>query len=506
MIDLLLTGAEIVFQPGTFLLIVMGTIIGVIFGSLPGVSASMAVVLGMTFTYNMDPLISIAFLVAVYCAAITGGSITAILFKIPGTPASAVTTFDGYPMVQQGLPTKALSISLVSSAFGGIVAAISMFLISPQLSKVALSFGPSELFAVAFLGLSVLTALNQNSVIKTLISALIGLFLATVGMDPISGDARFTWGNSTLLSGIEMIPVMIGMFALTQVLKETKKSSKIDPDEVVDIKNSEKFDKDGIVTFKEYWSMKYTAIRSSIIGTLVGILPGAGATIASFLSYTAELKFSKDSSKYGKGEPKGIVASDTANNAATGGSMVPLLSLGIPGGNAAAVMMTALVMKGVQMGPLLLQTQPQYMSSVFSSMIVTNVVMVIVSLGIARIFGKILKIPYSTLGPIIILFAVVGSFALQNNTGMVFLMVIAGILGYAFNKFGFNSAALILGLVLGEMVESNLRRAIMVADGDVISVFTKPVTAVIMIVCLASISWPFIKMLIERMRKKEYAS
>lgn len=487
--ELIKMGIQVVFVPSTLLLIFFGTVIGVIFGALPGVSASMAVVLGLTFTYGLDPVTSIAFLVAVYCAAITGGGITAILFKIPGTPSSAPTTFDGHPMAQNGQPMKALSISLICSAIGGVAAAILMFMISPQLSTVALKFGPSELFAISFMGLSVLTALDEGNVIKTLISGLMGLFLATVGMDPIDGFARFTWGNSTLLSGIEMIPVMIGMFAITQVLKETKDRSKIE-----NIKGMEsKKLNDKIISLKELWGIKGTIARSGIIGTVVGILPGAGATIASFLSYTSEVKISKYPETFGKGEPRGIAASETANNAATGGSMVPLLSLGIPGGNAAAIMMSALVMKGVQMGPLLLQNQPEYMGSVFVSMIITNIVMVFVSFAVAKIFGKILGIPYSVLGTVIVLLAVIGSFALQNNTGNVMLMMIAGIFGYAFSKFGFNNAALILGLVLGEMVEANLRRSIMIEQGNIMAVFSKPITSVLMIISILSLLWPIVK-------------
>lgn len=495
--ELLRMGIEVVFVPSTLLLIFFGTVIGIIFGALPGVSASMAVVLGLTFTYGMDPVTAIAFLVAVYCASITGGGITAILFKIPGTPSSAPTTFDGHPMAQNGQPMKALSISLICSAIGGIAAAVLMFLISPQLSKAALKFGPSELFAISFMGLSVLTALDEGNVIKTIISGLLGLWLATVGMDPIDGFARFTWGNSTLLSGVEMIPVMIGMFAITQVLKETKSRSKLE--NLDGTKVEKKVDK--IISPKELWEMKGTIARSGILGTVVGILPGAGATIAAFLSYTTEVKVSKHPETFGKGEPKGIAASETANNAATGGSMVPLLSLGIPGGNAAAIMMSALVMKGVQMGPLLLQNQPEYMGSVFVSMILTNIIMVFVAFAIAKVFGKILGIPYSILGTVIILLAVIGSFALQNNTGNVMLMIIAGIVGYAFSKFGFNNAALILGLVLGVMIESNLRRSIMIEEGNLMAVFGTPITATIMVISIVSLFWPLIKLLIFRKKR-----
>lgn len=495
--ELLISGFQLVLNPVTFLYIVGGTVLGVIFGAMPGVSASMAVVLGMTFTYTMSPLVSIAFLVAVYCAAITGGGITAILFKIPGTPSSAPTTFDGYPMAMRGESGKALGISLVSSAIGGIFAALAMFLLTPQLVKVALKFGPSELFAISFLGLSVLTCLDSGNVIQTIISGLIGLWLATIGMDPIMGFARFTWGNSTLLSGIEMIPVMIGMFAITEVLRQTVKRTKMENLDKTTAKVKTK-----LTSIKELWVMKWTIFRSAVLGTIIGILPGAGATIASFLAYTTEVKMSKNPEKYGKGEPAGIAAPETANNAATGGSMVPLLALGIPGGNAAAIMMSALVLKGVQMGPMLLKRQPEFLSSVFASMIVTNIIMVIVAMGIATIFSKILAIPYSVLGTVIILLAAIGSFALSNSTGDVMLMVIAGVLGYIFNKFGFNAAALILGLVLGEMCEANLRRAIMLENGSIVAVFTKPITAILIIACIAMLVYPMVKPYIQKKKEK----
>ncbi len=494
MFDLLLTGLKIVFTPSTFLLITAGTILGVIFGAMPGVSASMAVALALPFAYAMNPVIAIAFLVAVYCASITGGGITAILFRIPGTPSSAPTTFDGYPMAQRGEAGKALGFSLVASAVGGLVAAFAMALISPQLASVALKFGPSELFAVSFLGLSVLSCLDSGNIVKTLISGLLGLLLACVGMDPMLGIARFTWGSSTLLSGIEMIPVMIGLFAVTEVLKQTVKQKKVDNDQAED--NGKM--KTVLPSFKEIWATKFTMLRSSILGTVVGILPGAGATIASFLSYAIEKKVSKHPEKLGTGIPDGIVASEAANNAATGGSMVPLLSLGIPGGNAAAIMMTALVIKGVQIGPMLVKTQPEYLASVFGSMLLTNIVMVIVAMGVAKVFAKILAVPYSVLGPVIVMLAAIGAYALNNNTGDVILMAGAGIIGYMFVNLGYNSAALVLGLVLGQMCESNFRRAYTLTNGSITMIFAKPITAVIMTACVIMLVYPFVKPLIAK--------
>lgn len=490
MFSVLIEGFGIVFQPETFILIFFGTVIGVIFGSMPGVSASMAVALALPFVYPLDGVVAIAFLVSVYCASITGGGVTAILFKIPGTPSNATTTFDGYPMAQRGEAGKALGVSLICSAIGGIIAAFMMALFSPALSAAALKFGPGELFAVSLLGLSVLSCLSSGSITKTLISGLIGLFIATIGFDSTSGILRFTFGTTSLQSGLPMIPVMIGLFAITEVLKNTAKPKKIDDAQDSNAKTT-------FPSWAEWFRIKWIILRSSVIGTFVGILPGAGATIASFLCYTTETKLSKHPEKFGTGIIDGIAASESANNGATGGSMVPLLSLGIPGGNAAAIMMSALVMKGVQVGPLLLKTQPEYLSSVFGSMMLTNILMVIIAMGIAKVFSKILGVPYSILGPIIIVLSIVGAYALNNSTGDVLLMVFAGLIGYVFSYIGYSSAALILGLVLGELCETNLRRAMSLSDGDFVGAMTSPITIVLLIVSALLIFTPIISNLIK---------
>lgn len=496
--NLIVQSLSVVFNPTTLLYICIGIIVGVIMGAMPGISASMAVVIGMTFSYSMDPLPAIAFLVAVYCAAITGGGISAILFSIPGTPSSATTTFDGYPMAQRGEGGKALGIMLITSALGGIFSCIVLLLLTGPLASVALKFGPSELFAVAFLGLSILTSLDKNNTVRTLASGLIGLWLACIGIDPIKGDIRFTFGSPTLAAGIELIPVMIGLFALVEVLKNlTKKKDK--EAELVSGKVSTK-----LMSLKEIWEMKVTILRSAILGTLVGILPGAGATIASFLSYAIEVRSSKNPETYGKGNPRGVAASETSNNAATGGAMVPLLALGIPGGNAAAIMATALAIKGVNLGPLLLSTKPIYLYTVFTSMFFTNIFMVIVAIGIAKVFAKVLSIPYSMLGTIIVMLCFLGAYSNGRSLTDVYAMVIAGAIGFVFNKMHFNSASLILGLVLGSMVEKNLRNAIIIAQGNLYTVFiAKPITLVLMIVIIFLLVFPLIKPAVSKLFKKK---
>ena len=473
-------------DPYTLLMVVFAIVVGTIFGALPGVSATMAVALGLPFTYSMAPVPAIVFLVAVYCSSITGGSITAILFKIPGVPSSAPTTFDGYPMAQRGEAGKALGIALGSSAIGGLVSALAMLTLSPQLTQAALSFSPSDIFAITFMGLAILTCLDSKNILRTLISGLLGLLLACVGQDPMYAVQRLTFGSGELIAGLEMIPVLIGIFAVTEVLKQTKKRDKLSAEEGTASVNTK------MPTFREWWGIKWLLARCSVIGTIIGILPGAGATIASFLCYSSETKLSKHPEKFGTGIIDGVAASETANNAATGGAMVPLLSLGIPGGNAAAVMMSALVLKGVQLGPLLLVNQPQYLSATFASMVVTNILMVVVAIGIAKVFAQILAVPYSYLGPIIIMLAIIGSYATNMSIADVKIMAIAGVLGLVISACHFNSAALILGLVLGVICEGNFSRAYTISRASIVNMFARPVAGTLMVVSIVLLVWPIL--------------
>ena len=484
--ELFTNGFGVLMDPYTLMMVVFAIIVGTIFGALPGVSATMAVALGLPFTYSMQPIPAIVFLVAVYCSSITGGSITAILFKIPGVPSSAPTTFDGYPMAQRGEAGKALGIALGSSAIGGLVSALAMLTLSPQLTQAALSFSPADIFAITFMGLSILTCLDSKNILRTLISGLLGLLLACVGQDPMYAVQRLTFGSGELIAGLEMIPVLIGIFAVTEVLKQTKKRDKLSAEEGTASVNTK------MPSFKEWWGIKWLLARCSVIGTVIGILPGAGATIASFLCYSSETKLSKHPEKFGTGIIDGIAASETANNAATGGAMVPLLSLGIPGGNAAAVMMSALVLKGVQLGPLLLVNQPQYLSATFASMVVTNILMVIVAIGIAKVFAQILAVPYSYLGPIIIMLAIIGSYATNMSIADVKIMAIAGVIGLIISACHFNSAALILGLVLGVICEGNFSRAYTINRADVIGMFSRPVAGTLMVISIVLLLWPIV--------------
>ncbi len=477
MFELLMLGVKGVFTLKVLSLILFGVAMGVIFGALPGVSATMAIILSVSFTYKMEPVTAIAFLAAVYCSAITGGGITAILFKIPGTPSSAATMLDGYPMVEQNKAGKALSISLFCSSIGGLLSAILMFALTQPLMRLALKFNSFEMFSVCCLGMCILVFLDQEHMLNTFASAILGIILACIGLDPLNSAPRFNFGNVVLLNGIPTLPFMLGMFASVEVFNHIKKR-----DNDNKLSDKDKADISKLVTLKEFLSLKWTMARSAVIGTVVGIMPGAGATIASWLSYAVEQKMSRTPELMGNGDPHGIAASETANNAATGGAMVPLLAMGVPGSNAAAMMMTALAIHGVQMGPMLLKSQPAYLSTTFVSMMTANLLMVLVALLIAKVFSKLLAVPYWILGSFIMVLTVAGCYARINSITDLWIMAAGGIFGYFLKKYKFNTSATTLGLVLAPLMERNLRRAIQMANGDIGYFFGRPIAIGILVI------------------------
>ena len=481
----------------------LGALGGVLLGAIPGMTATMGVALLIPFSFGMDLIPSIGLLLGIYCGGMYGGSISAILIHAPGTPSAAATLLDGYPMCQKGQAGKALSVAMFASFVGGVIGALIMTFLSPIIADMAMNFGPGEMFMLAVFGLSVIVAISGKSIAKGLVSAFFGMLLCTVGLDPTNGIPRFiTYKQTGLLEGFQFIPTLIGLFAVTEVFKQTdpKKKRLSAEDGVSGGKVNTK-----MPSLKEIWSIKWTMIRCSVVGTVVGILPGAGATIASFMCYTMETKLSKHPEKFGTGIIDGIAASEASNNAATGGAMVPLLSLGIPGGNAAAVMMSALTLKGVQLGPLLLTNQPTYLSATFMSMIVTNILMVIVAMAIAKVFAQILAIPYSYLGPIIMMLALIGTYGDQMSATSVQIMVLAGILGLVVRACHLNSAAIVLGLVLGSMCEQNFSRGYLMARANVLQMFNPtlhPIAFVLIIVCIVLLVSPVFM----SMKKKKAAS
>ncbi|MCI8659678.1 MAG: tripartite tricarboxylate transporter permease [Lachnospiraceae bacterium] len=492
MVTAFLFETEFFFSPAAFFLVIGGTILGIIFGAMPGVNASMAVVLALPLAYNMDSTLAMAFLSAIYCASITGGGITAILFRVPGTPASAPTTLDGYPMARNGQAGRALGFSLVSSALGGIIGAVFMAILCPIISTVALLFSPSEKFAVFFLGFSILVCLDHGNIIKTWIAGIAGLLIASLGTDPVTGNLRFAREGLIFSSEVEILPIMIGLFAvggvLTQTGKERKGGSGSLPESNGGIGNI-------FPGFTELWRLRFPMLRASLLGVLVGILPGAGATSASFLSYAIEKKVSRQPEKLGTGVPEGIVVSEAANNGAVGGSMVPLLSLGIPGGNAAAIIMAFLMTREAQVGPGL---HPEYLSCVFFAMLLANIVMVAVAAGVAKSFVRILMVPYHIVGPMVVIMAFVSAYGLRHSIRDVALMAGAGVMGCLMVRLGYSLAALALGLVLSHTWEWNLRYAYVLSGGSLERIATRPLTVLLLSVSMLILLYPVVKLFMRR--------
>lgn len=494
--DAFLQGLNVCFTPSTFLFIVVMTSWGLIGGSLPGISASMAVVLVLPFTYKMDAMAAIAIMIAVYVGGACGGSISAILLKTPGTPEALCTTFDGHPLAMQGKAGLALGLAITASSFGSIFSAIVMMFATPLLAKAALSFQSPEYFGMALIGLSCISSIGSKDRLKAIISAVFGLLVSTIGIDPINGVARYTFGRNWLETGVEFIPVIIGCFAVTEVMINLENYSRR-KDESLREKVSMK-----LLSFKEMLAMWKTFLTSAVIGTVIGILPAAGGTLGSMVSYGAAVKMDKKPERFGKGAYEGIIAAETANNGAVGGSMVPTLTLGIPGSGTAAIILSAFMIHGLVPGPLLMREQPHMLYTILISILVTSVLLFFVGRFIAREFGYILKLPYPILASVIVVFGIVGSLALKGSYYDLLLTVIFSAVGYLFHKFNFAASSFILGVVLGKTAETAFRRQMLLSSNNILSFFSRPIAAILIILSLIVFFYPYISLLIERLKKK----
>jgi putative tricarboxylic transport membrane protein len=478
-----------ILNPPNLLLVVVGTGFGILCGALPGISSSMAIILMLPFTYAMEPVESIAVLVAVYIGGACGGSISAILLRTPGTPEAVATTFDGYPMAMKGEAGKALGLAVSASSLGGIFSALAMVVAAPLLAVAALKFQSAEYFALALLGLSCVTSLGARNQLKAILSALLGLLISTVGLDPINGAERFTFQQDFLMNGVGYIPIMIGTFAIAEVYKNIGKLSQEGGQPAM---MAQKVSLE-ITRLRELIRMRVTLIKSSLIGIIIGIVPAAGGAIASLVSYGEAVRSSKAPEQFGSGVPEGIVAAESANNAAVGGSLVPTLILGIPGSPTSAVIMAAFMIQGLRPGPLLLKDQPILLYSVFFSIILASFLLFVLGRYITREFAHILKLPYPLLGTLIMALGVVGAYALQNSYYDVLIMLIFSFVGYLFEKFGYSAPSLILGLILGGIAENALRQQLIISDGNWFSFFTRPLSLLILIFAVVALLSPYIR-------------
>ncbi len=459
---------------------------GIVIGSLPGLSATMAVALLIPVTFAMSPGIALILLVGIYCGSVYGSSISAILIGVPGTPSAAATWMDGYPMTKNGEASKALGGSIIGSFIGGIFSAFALALLAPVLAKVALKFGPPEYFSLAIFGLSIIVSLVSKSFLKGLVSALLGLILASVGMDPILGEVRMTFDSINLMSGIPFACAIIGIFGFSQVLQLCQQNIIAESSEN-DISDRR------LPNLKEIFKFTPTIIRSSIIGTIIGIIPGAGTSMASFIAYNEAKRFSKNREKFGTGYLEGVIAPDTANNAVTGGSMVPMLALGVPGNGVSAIFIGALMIHGIAPGPLLFKNHADLVNTIFLGFFVANFFMLIIGLLVAKYMSRVTLIPTGILTPMICVLCVIGSYAIRNNLFDVWVMLFFGLGSYFLSKFKFSLIPFVLALILAPIAEKSFYQSLLISQGSYSIFFTKPISLVLIVLAVLSVVIPLFK-------------
>ncbi|WP_240455602.1 tripartite tricarboxylate transporter permease [Halomonas faecis] len=461
------------------LILTSAVFIGFIGGALPGISGVILVVILLPVTYGMDPTAAFMLLTAIYGSTVFSGLITAILYRAPGTPEAVMTAFDGYPMTQQGQAGKALGIGVLSSAIGGLVGTVALIIFTPLLASVALKFSSPEYFALAILGLTVVASLGGR-LIFGLIGATLGLLIASVGIDPLTGTSRYTFGSLHLAEGVGLIPVIVGLFAVSEVMKRALGQETHQPLKKVSVK---------IFDMPILRRIGITLSRSSLLGVIIGILPGIGASTAAMVSYSETVRWSKHPEQFGKGAPEGIAAPEAANNAAAMGALVPLFALGIPGSGTTAIILGAFIMHGLQPGPMFMMTSSDLIYAVFAGLFIVNFMILLFSKPFIALFTRLLNIPYSALGPIIVMCCIVGTYSVRNSMFDVWLMLGFGVLGFLLEKIRFPLVSIILGLVLGPIAESELRRSLAMSQGDLGIFFTRPISAtLIAISCLLLIA------------------
>jgi putative tricarboxylic transport membrane protein len=467
-------GFSVVLEPMNLLFCFIGALMGTLVGVLPGLGPSAAISLLLPSTYYIAPTGAVIMLAGIFYGAMYGGSTTSILVNIPGEAASVVTCIDGYQMARQGRAGPALGISAFGSFIAGTLSIIGLSILAPLLIKFAIRFGPPEYFALVFCGLSILIYLASGSLIKGVIMALVGLFLGTIGNDFISGELRFTFENLTLMDGVGLVPVVMGLFGITEVLDNLEQGVKR---EILKAPISQ------LLPNRKDWLASIGPIsRGTVIGFFLGLLPGGGTVIASFSSYALEKRISKHPERFGKGAIEGVAGPEAANNAASGGSFVPLLTLGIPPNVVMALILGALLIQGIQPGPLLMKQHPSLFWGLVVSMYVGNIMLLVLNLPLIPLWVKILKIPYSVLFALILLFCLVGSYSLNNNLEEVVIMILFGVFGYIMRKFEYEAAPLVFGLVLSTIFENALRQSLRMSYGSFTIFFLRPISLTLMVI------------------------
>jgi len=485
-------GFSVALTPFNLLMATAGVIVGILIGALPGIGPPSGVALLLPLTFGMEPTSGIIMLAALYAGTMYGGTITSVLINTPGESASVVTCLDGYQMALQGRAGPALGIAAIGSFIAGTFGVVLLMLVSPLLAKWSLSFGPPETFALMLLGLTTVTLLAGESALKGYISMMLGLMLAMVGFDIISGDARYALGIPEMMDGMDFLPAAIGLFGLGEVLTGAEMVAG------TAILKANYGLRDVMPSAKDWARSRWAIARGTVLGFLVGLLPGAGPTVASFLSYTVEKKVSRHPQEFGKGAIEGVAGPESANNSAATGAMVPMLTLGIPGSATTAIMLGGLMMWGLRPGPLLFEKNPEFVWGLIASQYIANVMLLVLSTAFIPLFVRALRVPYTILMPLIIVFCITGAYSLKNSVWDVGQMLVFGVLGYAMKKLDYSPAALVLALVLGPLAERALRQSLIISDAGMGIFFLRPISAVLMVAALLAIAVPVARALAAR--------
>ena len=485
MIDALQAMASAVVDPYLLALILGTTVLGVIIGVLPGLGATTGAALLLPFTLTMDSVHAISVLATIYVSATFAGSITAILINTPGTSAAAATTFDGYPLAQRGEAGRALGVAVVSSTVGGVFSVAVLCVAAPLLARVAYEFRPPEYFALTLFGLSMLASISAGGAVKNLIGGVFGVWLATIGAERATGIERFMFGNYELYEGLSFVPVFIGLFAMSELLVQSKFANRIA--DTVAMKAVK------LPTKEDYRRIWKTILRSCGIGTFIGILPAEGATVASMIGYSEARRWSRNREEFGKGAVEGIAGAEAANNAATGGAMVPTMVLGIPGSGTTAVILVGLMVHGLRPGPYLFTEQVDKVYQIFGAMLLANIMFMAMGLYAAKLFARISLVPTPILWPVVFALSVIGAYSLSASLLDVWIVLIFGVIGFFARRHGFAVAPIAVGLILGEMVETNLQNSLKMFDGDWWLIAAQPLAALFLVLAVLGLcgQWIF---------------
>jgi len=483
--SMIVQGFQTMFGPYQFLSTTFGVVVGLIVGVLPGLGGLVAMVILIPFTISLDPSAGLGCLIGVFVGGCYGGAITSITLGIPGSPVAAATLLDGHPMSKSGKTSEAIGLAIVSSTLGGMFSALVLIIGAPLLASIALRFGPPEFFALGILGLSTISSIAKESTLKGLISAGLGLLVATVGTDVFTGNLRFTFDNPELFGGIPLIATLMGIFAGSEILVQLERWEMI-PSAVERLRAK-------LPSLNSMRRNAKTYIKSSVIGTLIGTVPGTGGVIAAFISYGEAKRSSKHPEAFGKGAEEGVIASEAANNAMVGGALVPTLSLGIPGDAASAVLIGALMLHGISPGPRLFEAHPHLVSAIFVGFLIANLIMLVIGLLMCPLFTLILRIKKAYLIPVIFLLCFAGTYGFRNSMFDVILLCIFGVVGYGMRKFGFPLPPLVIGQVLGRMIEEAFRRSLLMSGGSLVIFISHPIADFIWLLAILFLAFPYLQ-------------